>query len=97
MRNEEIIRELRLKPASSQEQRTGLLGWLSGRLGPHLKVDGIAIRRTLDGHLRLSFPERRDSAGRSHPYLKPVDDETRRLIEREVFRRLGLLGRDAAP
>lgn len=86
----DIIRDLVFKPASARERASGLLGWISGRLACGLKVDGIAVRKTLAGELRLSFPERRDASGRSHPYLRPADDETRRRFEAEVFLALGM-------
>ena len=49
-------------------------------------------RRTRDGRLALSFPERRDLAGGSHHYMRPLNDAARRAIEAQVFAALGLEG-----
>ena len=60
------------------------------RLDATLRLDGLALRRTADGRLSLSFPARRDTAGKQHPYLRPVDDAARRDIEHQIFTALGL-------
>ena len=75
---------------SSSELQSGLLGWVSFDLDQVLRVDGVALRRRLDGRLTLSFPCRRGRAGDSHPYLRPLDAQARTIIERQVFRELGL-------
>jgi hypothetical protein len=74
--------------APEREAETGLLGWVSFVLGK-LRLDGITVRRTADGRHTLSFPARRDAAGRQHPYVRPLDDGVRREIEHQVFSALG--------
>ena len=49
------------------------------------RMDGLALRRSQEGRLYLAFPARRDSAGREHPYYRPLSDETRRALERQVL------------
>ncbi len=78
--------------ASPADVQQGLLGWLSVRVDDSLVLDGIALRRTRNGQLALSFPERRDSNGRRHPLVRPLDDDARQAIERQVFRALGVKG-----
>ena len=80
--------------ASDAEIRTGLLGFMSIEYGD-LILDSIVLRRTADGRFALSFPARTDRAGRRHPYLRPVDDEARREIEREILAQLS--EREVAP
>ena len=63
------------------------MGYLSLRYG-RLVLGGIVLRRTADGRYALSFPTRTDRVGRRHSYVCPVDDDTRRAIEREVFGQL---------
>ena len=70
---------------------TGLLGYVGLRLGD-LCLDGLTLRRTTYGELRLSYPARRDRSGRDHPLVRPVDDAARRVIEAQVFEALGLGG-----
>ena len=66
------------------DARSGLLAYLSVFYG-QLVLDGLTVRRTAGGRLTLSFPERRDRQGRRHPYIRPVDDDARRAIEKAVF------------
>ena len=83
--------------SSQVESRTGLLGWCSFTLGNLIRVDGVCVRRTREGRLVLSFPARRDRAGIDHPYVRPVDDATRRQIEDAILRELGLTSAEAQP
>ena len=76
--------------ARPDEVSTGLLGWVSLVVNDTLRLDGLALRRTLDGHLALSFPARRDASGRQHTCVRPLDDRARREIEAQVFAALGL-------
>ena len=54
-----------------------------------IRIDGAAIRRTRGGRLVLSFPAKRGRNGREWPFVRPIDDETRRSIEAQVFAALG--------
>ena len=69
---------------SADDERRGLLGFLSLAYGDFV-FDSVAVRRTADGRMALSWPERRDRHGRAHPYMRPVSDEARRRIEHAVF------------
>jgi DNA-binding cell septation regulator SpoVG len=69
---------------SDEDQRAGLLGYLSAYYGS-LVIDGITVRRTTEGRITLSYPERRDGKGRRHSIVRPVDDSARREIERVVL------------
>ena len=79
------------------ESRTGLLGWCSFTLGNLVRVDGVCVRRTRAGRLALSFPSRRDRAGNDHPYIRPIDDATRRQLEATILSALGLAPAEAQP
>lgn len=81
---------VQLVSAGADARISGLLGWVSFTLNDGVRLDGIALRRAADGRLVLSFPERRDGAGRRHPYIRPVDDEARRTIEQEILTAIGL-------
>jgi DNA-binding cell septation regulator SpoVG len=84
------ITKVVLAPALGGECGSGLLGWVSFDLDEALRIDGVALRRRLDGRLTLSFPCRRGKAGERHPYLRPLDAQARALVERQVFEALGL-------
>lgn len=81
-----------LVQATPTEIERGLLGWVSFDLDGVLRVDGVALRRRLDGKPTLSFPCRKGRAGDSHPYLRPLDAQTRAVLERLVFAALNLDG-----
>ena len=76
--------------ASESDTRAGLLGYVSCVVGDVLLLDGITLRRTSDGRLTLSYPARRDSRGRQHAYVRPIDDASRRDLEAQIFARLGI-------
>ena len=68
---------------NADDVRSGLLGYLSIFYGD-LVID-VTVRRTAEGRLALSFPERRDKHGRRHSVVRPIDDAARREIEAAVF------------
>jgi len=75
--------------ASAGDRASGLIGWISCTVGLALRLDGITVRRTADGRVVLSFPARTDRHGHSHPYVRPVDDDSRRDLERRILGELG--------
>jgi len=89
------ITAIRFTPALEAQARTGLLGWVQCVVAGDLKVSGIAVRRTAEGCVTLSFPERTDASGRRHPVVHPISDAARRAVERQIFGALGV-GEDAA-
>ena len=84
------LSEIRFSAATPDLVSSGLLGFVTAIVNGSLRVDGIALRRTLGGRHALSFPARRDHAGRHHTLFCPVNDDARRDIERQVFQALGL-------
>lgn len=74
------VSDVRFTPAGTEEQARGLLGWVSCSVG-FLRLDGIAVRRRLRGGRTLSFPKGR----RGRFPVRPIDDEARQAIERDVF------------
>jgi DNA-binding cell septation regulator SpoVG len=79
------ISGLAFTPARSDQAEAGLLGWVSCVINGKLRLDGITLRRTLDGRLALSFPERGAADGTRHPIVRPTSDEARREIEDQIF------------
>ena len=84
------VSDVRFTPASAIDQRSGVLGWMTFIVGEGLRIDNVAVRRTRDGRIALSFPARRSRDGRQHPLVHPVDDRSRRRLEREILARLDL-------
>ena len=83
------ITDVQFKAASRSDCERGLLGWTSFALDGRLRLEGVAVRRTLDGRVALSFPARQDGRHRRHFYVRPLDDCTRREIEGQVLAALG--------
>jgi DNA-binding cell septation regulator SpoVG len=84
-----IITSVTLTPASADLISRGLLGWITCTLDHSLVLDGIALRRTRTGRLALSWPARRDGAGRDHPVVRPLHDHARHLLEQQILGQLG--------
>ena len=84
------IDHIRFVTAPSQQQREGLLGWVTCTLNDKVQMSGLMLRRTLQGNFVLSFPSRRDSHGKEHFFLRPLNDQARCEIEHQVFTALGL-------
>jgi hypothetical protein len=87
-----VIAKVVFATSSARDLAAGRRGWVSFDLDGVLRVDGVALRRRLDGRPTLSFPCRRGRAGDRHPYLRPLDAQSRAVIEKQVFAALGLDG-----
>ena len=83
------VTEVRFAPAPDHLVCSGLIGWSSFVLDGRLRVAGVAVRRTERGRPCLSYPVRDEGVGRRFEYFKPIDDATRRDIERQVLEQLG--------
>lgn len=79
------ITNIRFVPAQLTDRSRGLRGWVSLELGEAVHLDGIAVRRGLNGRMFLSFPERRDNAGRAYSLVRPLRPEVRDAIETLVL------------
>ena len=84
------VTEVHFSPSRPEQDASGLLGLIRFTLNGSLAVDGIALRRSADDRLYLSFPSRPDRLGGRHPYLRPLSDDARRQIEDQVFAELGI-------
>ena len=84
------ITNVQFTAADDGDVAAGLLGWVSCVVNSTLRLDGVAVRRTADGRTTLSFPARRDTQGRQHFLVRPLDDGSRRDFEARIFKALGL-------
>ncbi len=83
------VSDVRFVAASRSEVETGLSGWACFVVNGVLRLDGVAVRRTLNGRTAISFPAKRDSTGRMRKYVRPVNAEVARELEHEVLTALG--------
>jgi hypothetical protein len=85
-----IVSNVKFVEAGVGEKTKGLLGYLSFELDGLIGIDGVTLRRTLDGRRVLSFPVRQDRRGFNHPLLRPLSHRATRIIESQVFGALGM-------
>ncbi len=79
------IHDVEVYPALDPRHRaTGLIGWAAVLVGP-FRFDGLAIRRRQDGLWIVTWPARRDSAGRLHPCVIAIDDDVRQHVADAVL------------
>jgi len=83
-----LVTEARITAASAQDTQTGLLGYVTLVLNGALALDGLVLRRSAAGVLYLAFPCRTDRHGDRHPLVRPISEQARVELEREVFRAL---------
>ena len=88
MRSSPTVTAVRFLPARPLDQQTGLLGWARVTFDSEIEVDGVAVRRTLAGGLRLSLPRRRDGQGRHHCIVSLTSAAARHSVETQVLREL---------
>ncbi|MCB9609449.1 MAG: septation protein SpoVG family protein [Polyangiaceae bacterium] len=79
------VSDVRFQPASPDDVRFGLLGYVSFAVGGGLRVSGVTVRRTAEGRVSLSFPAKRDRRGEMRPLMRPVSREARAAIEAQVL------------
>jgi len=71
----------------------GLLAWASCVISGAIKLDNIAIRRSPDGSLFLTYPAKRTPGGESHQYFHPISVEASVAVQDAVLARLAALAR----
>lgn len=84
------ISAVRFTAASARDEASGLIGFISLVVDDTLVLDGLTLRRTRSGRHALSYPERVDRRGDTHPLIRPRDDAARRQIEELVLKALGI-------
>jgi hypothetical protein len=79
------ISDVHFKPASQVQRRAGLLGFVRCRLDGRWALDGIRVCETADHRHVLAFPSRRDGLGIEHSFFRPLDNDTRSIIEGAII------------
>lgn len=79
------ITELVLTPTSAAERAEGLEYFLRFTIDDRVVVNGVTLRRTAAGHLRLSWPAKRDRFGIERHFVEPVAVK-RAEIDKAVMR-----------
>jgi DNA-binding cell septation regulator SpoVG len=74
----------------------GLLAWASCIVSGGIKLDNIAIRRSRDGSLFLTYPAKRTANGDRYHYHHPITVEAANAVQNAVIARLAALARASA-
>jgi DNA-binding cell septation regulator SpoVG len=74
-----------------EEGNNRLLAWASCIVSGAIRLDNIAIRRGLDGHLFLTYPNKVTTTGKKHSYFNPISTSAAQAIEDAVLTRLAKL------
>ena len=82
MRSPLEISSVRFSPV--RERTDGLLGFVSFRLAGAYLVDSVAVRRSANGDVVLSFPRHVDRTGVVHRYFSPLDQAARDEITEQI-------------
>ncbi len=85
-----VVTDIRFHRAGHADLRTGLLGYVSFLLDGCVRLDGLTVRVTRGGRRVLSFPAKKTARGEEHPYVRPIDDATREMIEQQVLDAIGV-------
>jgi hypothetical protein len=81
------IRSITFRPAGPIDSFAGLFGWVTAVING-LRVAGLGVRRTRSGRYVVTFPVRRDRAGREHTIVQPIRTAVQREIERTIIAEL---------
>ena len=74
----------------------GLLAWASCVVSGGIKLDNIAIRRSRDGSLFLTYPAKRTPNGDRYHYHHPITVEAANAVQNAVIARLAALAKASA-
>lgn len=84
------VRVLGTIRANDGQRADGLLNYLAVEIDDYLVIDGVQLRRTLDGRHVLAWPHRHDRKGTKHAVVRPAGDAARVALEDAVFAELGI-------
>ncbi|MCC7014866.1 MAG: septation protein SpoVG family protein [Planctomycetes bacterium] len=90
------VSRVQFREAPILDQHAGLLGWVSIELNGALVIADVQVRRTREGREYLAFPSRIDGRGERRSVVRPLTDEARVEIERQVVAELRKQGRLAS-
>ena len=77
------VSDVHLVRGTPTDAARGLLGYLGVTVNGSLRIEGLTLRRTRSRRLTVSFPRHRGG-------FRPLDDDARREMERQVLEHLGL-------
>jgi DNA-binding cell septation regulator SpoVG len=82
------VTDVRLRTPSATDRARGVAVFASVVVDGRWEFDGLSVRRAPDGDHLLTFPRRSDSKRRERPFVRPLDEVTRRAVETAVLAEL---------
>lgn len=79
-----VVTKIAFTPAPAELRMSGLLGFIRLDLNRAMVVDGLAVRRSRQGTLVLTWPERRGTGGR-HRLVRPLHAHDRESLDRAIL------------
>ena len=87
MKTEDIrITEVEIRLLDTEKD--GLIGWASCVLNEAIYLNNIAIRKTQEGRIKLSFPARRSRNETKYFYFNPINRESMRILHEAIVDKL---------
>lgn len=74
----------------------GLIAWASCVVSGTIKLDNIAIRRSRDGNLFLTYPAKLTPGGKKYHYFNPISIEAASAVQNALLAHLADLARESA-
>jgi hypothetical protein len=91
MRDLPRVSDIKFHVANHEHRMGGVLGWVTAEID-NVRVDGITLRRALDGHFVLGFPERVADDGTRFPTVRPRGQLERDAITSAIVRHVAARG-----
>jgi DNA-binding cell septation regulator SpoVG len=90
--NASLVEAVTFKAHPGAGAKTGLIGMATLRLAGAVLIEGVAVRRTREGRVYLSFPSREMRTGERRHVVRPVDAAARKRVEEDVIAQLRARG-----
>jgi hypothetical protein len=78
------VQDVGIVLAGAGDEHLGLLAWATVIVGT-FRLDGMAVRRGLDGELVVIYPARKDARGGLHRSITPLEPELDSRIRAAVI------------
>ncbi len=84
------VTDATLSPALQHDRARGLIGFVQIVINDTIALDGVTLRVDSDGRRYLGYPSRDTRGGSRFPYIRPLDENARQDVQRQVFAALGI-------
>lgn len=83
------VSEVKIRLVDGSED--GLIGWASCVINHGLFLNNIAVRRSLEGRIVLSFPSKKSNNALKYFYFNPISKEASETINAAIINKLTLV------